>query len=132
MLDSPAVTGGDAINGYKPFVSTMTSSRICWMTLCVIGAVGLIVIGAVELAPWVFVPAVILLAYSLGPLVTWWKEEHRVRVEVARGLDRLETWLRTAPELAAASRGAARECCPICGAPVDPRNARCRRHGVTR
>jgi hypothetical protein len=82
--------------------------------------------------PWVFVPAVILLAYSAGPLVTWLKEERRIRAEAARGLDRLETWLRTAPALPAASIGAARECCPICGAPVDPRDARCRRHGVSR
>jgi hypothetical protein len=110
----------------------MRNSRLCWLAVCAAGAVGLIVIGAVALMPWVFVPALILLAYSLGPLVTWWKEEHRIRVEAARGIERVETWLRTAPALTAASLGAARECCPICGAPVDPRNARCRRHGVTR
>jgi hypothetical protein len=102
------------------------------MAVCAVGAVGLIVMGTVEFMPWVFVPAVILLAYSLGPLVTWLKEEHRIRTEAARGLDRLETWLRTAPALPTASIGAACECCPICGAPVDPRNARCRRHGVAR
>jgi hypothetical protein len=102
------------------------------MALCAAGALGLIAMGAVVLMPWVFVPALILLAYSMGPLVGWWKVEHHIRVEAARGIDRLETWLRTAPPLTTASLGAARECCPICGAPVDPRNARCRRHGVAR
>ncbi len=96
-----------------------------------VGALGLIATGAVLVAPWAFVPAIILLAYTLGPLVTWWKGERRIRVEASRGLDRLETWLRTAPALPAAALGATRECCPICGAPVDPRNGRCRRHGVT-
>jgi hypothetical protein len=102
------------------------------MAVCAAGALGLIAMGSVVLMPWVFVPALILLAYSGGPLVTWWKQEHRIRAEAARGIDHLETWLRSAPALPAASLGAACECCPTCGAPVDPRNARCRRHGVTR
>ena len=110
----------------------MTKSRLCWLTLWAVGAIGLLVVGAVAVLPWVFVPAVILLAYTLGPLAVWWKAERRIRIEAARGLDRLETWLRTAPALSAASLGATCECCPICGAPVDPRSARCRRHGITR
>ena len=39
------------------------------MALRATGALGLIAVGAVAAMPWVFVPAVILLAYSVGPLV---------------------------------------------------------------
>lgn len=111
---------------------TITSSRLCGSVLGVAVAVGLIVIGAVSSMPWVFVPAAILLAYTAGPVVTWLREERRIRAEVAAGVESLETWLRSSPALPAASLGATRECCPICGAPVDPRSARCRRHGMTR
>lgn len=132
MLDSPVVTGCTRVFGYQQVVSTMTNPRVCWMALRATGALGLIAVGAVAAMPWVFVPAVILLAYSAGPLLSWWRVEHRVRAEAALGIARIETWLRTAPALPTASVGAAFECCPICGVPVDPRNARCRRHGATR
>lgn len=110
----------------------MTNTRACWTILGAAGAGALIVMGVLASMPWVFAPAIILLAYSLGPLLVWWRDERRIRAEAARGIDGLEAWLRTAPALRSASLGAARECCPICGAPVDPRNARCRRHGVAR
>lgn len=110
----------------------MTRARICWSMVGVVLAVSLGVAGAILAAPWAFVPATILLAYTGAPLVTWGRAEHRVRVEASRGLNRIESWLDSGPPLSTASSGATCECCPVCGAPVDPRSARCRRHGAAR
>lgn len=128
-LDSPVVTGANEISGYDQTVPATTTPRLCWSAVGIALATGLIVAGAVWSVPWVFVPAVILLAYTGGPLLAWARSEHRIRAEAARGFNLIDDWLRTAPALSAASTGATRECCPICGAPVDPRSARCRRHG---
>lgn len=131
-LDSPAVTRNSGQTGYEDVMPMTMTSRVRWSVVGVVIATGLIVTGALSSAPWMLVPAAILLAYTGGPLVTWGREERRIRAEVSRGMSRIESWLRTAPAVSAASVGATCECCPVCGAPVDPRSARCRRHGTMR
>jgi len=108
----------------------MSITRMCWIAACTVVALVMIGLSDIRMLPWVGVPGVILVAYSFGPLIAKQREERRIKAEAAEGLARLEVWLRSAPGVTAASFGAAAECCPICGAPVDPRNARCRRHGA--
>jgi hypothetical protein len=113
----------------------MSTTRTGWLALCAIGAliftVGVfIAIGEIRLLPWLALPVVAALVWWMAPTIDRLRFEHRIKVEAAEGIDRLEKWLRTAPGLATASAGAVVECCPICGTPVDPRDATCWRHGA--
>lgn len=108
----------------------MSSLRACLLAICALAALVMVGLRDFNALPCVVVPAAILLPYTIGPAVRSLRAERRVRAETAQGLAQLESWLRSAPALSTASLGAAVEYCPICKAPVDPRNGRCHRHGA--
>lgn len=113
-------------------VFAMSATKIWWVAICIVAALLTIGFGDMRALAWLAVPTVAAVASLLWPLVRRFQAERRVKNEVAEGIASLESWLRTAPGLASASHGAVVECCPICGLPVDPCSARCRRHGATK
>lgn len=110
----------------------MSATKTCWLSLCVVGALVMIAAGGVRALPWLAGPFVAVVVWSASSTVDRLRMERRVKLEAAEGIEEIEIWLRTAPDVSNASSGAAVECCPICGVPVDPCDAECRRHGATR
>ena len=110
----------------------MSATKTCWLAVCVIVALVMIAAGEIRALPWLAVPLVGVAVSSIAPTIDRLRLEHRIKSEAADGIEEIEVWLRTTPGLSNASIGAAIECCPICGLPVDPRDARCWRHGARR
>lgn len=109
----------------------MSTTRTSWLALCVVVALIMTAAGQVRALPWLALPGVAIAAWSIAPLIDRLRVERRVKVETTEGIRQMEAWLRTVPGVWTASVGAVVECCPICGSPVDPRDARCHRHGAT-
>jgi hypothetical protein len=108
----------------------MSATKVWWIAICTVAALLIIGFGGGPALAWLAVPAAGAGASLLWPVARRRWTARRVKAEAAEGIERLESWLRTAPGLASASRGAVVECCPICGLPVDPCSAKCRRHGA--